>query len=110
MDVRRTVMSAVLAGAAPWLPAPAAAETLFGTLSGPGGPNAKLQLTCDRAVAHSAADAAGSYRITVAGRGRCRLQVGNMPPPGELVFVYEDATRYDYEVSVVNGLAHIERR
>ena len=110
MRVHRTMMAAAVAGAGAWLPAGAHAETLFGTLSGPAGPGATLQLTCDRAVAHSQADAAGSYRITVAGRGRCHLQVGSMPPPGELVFVYEDATRYDYEVRTVNGLTRIERR
>lgn len=110
MELQRTVMSAVLVGACGALPVGAAAETLFGTLSGRAGAKATLQLTCDRAVAHAAADAAGSYRITVAGRGRCHLQVGNMPPPGELVFVYAEPTRYDYEVSTVNGLAHIERR
>ena len=101
-------VAAAAAGFAPW--APAAAETLYGTLTGPGGPNGRLVLTCERASARAVADAAGSYRITVNGRGRCRLQVNNMPPPGELVFVYEDPTRYDYEVTVVNGVARIERR
>jgi hypothetical protein len=88
----------------------AAAETLYGTLTGPAGPNARLVITCDKATAHAIADKAGSYRLTVNGHGRCRLQVDNMPPPGELVFVYEDPTRYDYEVTVVDGIARISRR
>ena len=33
-----------------------------------------------------------------------------MPAPGELVFVYDEPTRYDYEVTVVEGVARIERR
>ena len=88
----------------------AAAETLYGTLTGPAGPNARLAITCDKAAAHAIADQAGSYRITVNGHGRCRLQVNNMPPPGELVFVYEEPTRYDYEVTAVDGIARISRR
>jgi hypothetical protein len=67
-------------------------------------------ITCDRATAQAMADNAGSYRLTVNGHGRCHLQVNNMPPPGELVFIYDEPTRYDYEVSVVDGVAHIERR
>jgi len=108
MRIHRTVMPAAIAGA--FVAMPVAAETLYGTLTGPGGPRAALQLTCDRAVARAVADAAGSYRITVAGRGRCHLLVGNMAAPGELVFVYDEPTRYDYEVHAVGGVARIERR
>ncbi len=108
MDPRHLVAMLLAGGAC--VASPAAAETLYGTLTGPGGPNGRLVLTCERVSAHAVADAAGSYRITVNARGRCHLQVNNMPPPGELVFVYEEPTRYDYEVSAVNGIAHIERR
>ena len=110
MDTRHLVMTIAVGGACVALSTPAAAETLYGTLTGPGGPNAKLLLTCERVAARAVADNAGSYRITVNGHGRCHLQVNNMPAPGELVFVYEDPTRYDYEVTVVSGAAHIERR
>ncbi len=110
MDIRHLVTTIAIGGACIALSSAAAAETLYGTLTGPGGPNAKLLIACDRAAARAVADNAGSYRITVNGHGRCHLQVNNMPPPGELVFVYEEPTRYDYEVTVVNGVAHIERR
>ncbi len=110
MDRGRLVAGAAIGATGIALCAPAWAETLYGTLTGPGGPNGRLVLTCDRAVARAVADAAGSYRITVNGRGRCHLQVNNMPPPGELVFVYEEPTRYDYEVTAVGGAARIERR
>ena len=36
--------------------------------------------------------------------------LNNMPEPGELVFVYEEPTRYDYEVTAVDGVARIVRR
>jgi len=110
MRTRHLVTTLAVGGACMALSSGAAAQTLYGTLTGPGGPNAKLLITCDRVAARAVADNAGSYRITVNGRGRCHLQVNNMPPPGELVFVYEDPTRYDYEVTVVSGFAHIERR
>ena len=109
MDTRHLVATSV-AAAGLALSSAAAAETLYGTLSGPAGPNARLVITCDKAAAHAIADKSGSYRLTVNGHGRCRLQVNNMPPPGELVFVYEEPTRYDYEVDVVDGIARIERR
>ena len=110
MEPRHLAAAIAMVGAGVALPLAASAETLYGTLTGPGGPNAKLLLTCERVVARAAADNAGSYRITVNGRGRCHLQVNNMPPPGELVFVYEEPTRYDYEVTVVDGIARITRR
>lgn len=109
MDPRHLVATSV-AAAGLALSSAASAETLYGTLSGPAGPNARLVLTCDKVAAHAIADKSGSYRVTVAGHGRCRLRVNNMPEPGELVFVYEEPTRYDYEVTAVDGVARIERR
>ncbi len=106
----RHLVATSVAAAGLALSSAAGAETLYGTLSGPAGPNARLVITCDKASAHAIADKAGSYRLTVNGRGRCRLQVNNMPAPGELVFVYEEPTRYDYEVTAVDGVARIERR
>jgi hypothetical protein len=110
MDIRRLIAPAAVAAASIALPATAAAETIYGTLTGPAGPNGRLTLTCERGAASAVADRSGSYRLTVAGRGRCHLRVNNMPPPGELVFVYDEPTRYDYEVTVVGGVARIERR
>ena len=106
----RHLVAPSLAAAGLVVSSAAAAETLYGTLTGPAGPNARLAITCDKAAAHAIADKAGSYRLTVNGRGRCHLQVNNMPPPGELVFVYEEPTRYDYEVTAVDGIARISRR
>lgn len=110
MEPLHLVATRLVASACMALPAAAAAETLYGTLTGPAGPHAQLVITCDRTTARAAADNAGSYRLTIAARGRCRLLVNNMPAPGELVFVYDEPTRYDYEVSLVNGVTHIERR
>ena len=110
MDTRHLAAAIALAGACAALSTAAAAETIYGTLTGPGGPHARLVITCGRASAHAEADYAGSYRLTIDGRGRCHLQVNNMPAPGELVFVYDEPTRYDYEVIVVEGVARIERR
>lgn len=109
MDIRRFVAPAAMAGAFA-LPATAAADTIFGTLTGPDGANATLVLACERAVADATADKSGSYRITVNGRGRCHLRVNNMPQPGELVFLYDEPTRYDYQVTKVGGVTRIERR
>jgi hypothetical protein len=110
MDIRRFVAPAATAGAFIALPGIASADTIFGTLTGPDGPNATLALACEHAVANANADRYGSYRITVAGRGRCHLRVNGMPAPGELVFLYDEPTRYDYEVSKVGGVTRIERR
>lgn len=77
------------------------AETIYGTLtsSNSGAPlSADLRLNCGNVSAQASADSHGSYRLTVAARGRCYLMVGNMPAPGELVFVYEEPTRYDFAV------------
>jgi hypothetical protein len=110
MDTRRLVAPAAMAGALIALPVTAVADTIYGTLTGPEGPNATLVLACERAEASASADKSGSYRITVNGRGRCHLRVNSMPAPGELVFVYYEPTRYDYEVTKVGGVTHIERR
>ena len=109
MEPRHLVATSLAAAGLAWSSA-AAAETIYGTLTGPAGPNGRLVITCGQTAAHAIADKAGSYRLTVNGHGRCRLQVDNMPPPGELVFVYEEPTRYDYEVTVVDGIARIARR
>lgn len=109
MESRHLVATSLAAAGLACSPG-ASAETIYGTLTGPSGPNGRLVITCDKAAAHAVADKAGSYRLTVNGRGRCHLQVNNMPPPGELVFVYEEPTRYDYEVTAVDGIARISRR
>jgi len=93
------------------LSSPAAgAETIYGTLTGSDGPSAHLTLTCGAVTAEAHADSRGSYRVTINGGGRCHLQVGNMPAPGELVFVYDEPTLYDYEVTQVDGVTQISRR
>jgi hypothetical protein len=95
------------------LGAPAAAETIYGTLAGNGGPaRAHLVLTCGGVSAETDTDAHGSYRLTIGAKGRCQLQisVGNAQAPSELVFVYDEPTRYDYEVQTGAGSAHIVRR
>jgi len=110
MDIRRFVAPAVLAGALALPDLAVAANTIYGTLTGPGGPGASLVLACERATATANADGAGAYRLTVNDRGRCHLRINDMPPPGELVFVYDDATRYDYEVTKSGGVTRISRR
>ena len=110
MDIRRLVAPIAVGVACIALPATAVADTIYGTLTGPAGPRSTLTLTCEHAVASAVADSSGSYRVTIAGRGRCYLRVDNMPAPGELVFLYEEPTRYDYEVTKAGGVTHIERR
>jgi len=91
-------------------PAPAADEVIFGTLTGSNGPNAHLTLTCGAAIGQADADSHGSFRVFVKGGGRCHLQVNDMAAPGELMFVYDEPTRYDYEVTKVDGVTQISRR
>ena len=110
MDIRRFVMLAMLVGVLVLSGFAVVANIIYGTLTGPDGLNASLVLACDRATVTANADKAGSYRLTVNDRGRCHLRVNNMPAPGELVFVYEDATRYDYEVTKAGGVTRISRR
>ena len=87
----------------------ASAETIYGTLSGTDGANETLTLTCGDITAATTSDSYGSYRLTIKAGGRCHLQVGNMPAPGELVFVYSEPTLYDYAVTEVDGVTQIAR-
>ena len=80
--------------------ASAVSQTIYGTISeGNNRPlrNQNLKLTCEGGTAQATTDEKGSYRLTVrAAPGRCRLEVGKMHV--ETVFLYQEPTRYDYEV------------
>ena len=108
-DIRRLVVAATVAGACIALPTVAAAEPIYGTLTGPAGPNSTLTVTCGNVTASVQADRSGSYRLNVKARGRCTLRIGDMQQD-ERIVIYDQPTRYDYEVTKVNGRTQIERR
>lgn len=90
---------------------PAAAATIYGSLSQPGGqPLAQtaLELRCGNEVSQGKTDARGSFRFTVPQTGRCELRVAG---GGEVqVIVYNEPTRYDYELRRVDGRPVLARR
>ena len=90
--------------------APAAfAETIYGTLSGPEGPNRKLMVVCGNVAQNGQADKSGSYRLTVKARGRCVLRIQDVQQDLPIV-LYEQPTRYDYEVTKVGNVFRVEGR
>lgn len=89
---------------------PAWAATIYGSLSqgGQALANARLELQCGGDTTSGQTDARGSYRFTVKLTGRCELRVagGGVAP----VIVYNEPTRYDYDLRRVDGRAVLVRR
>ena len=76
---------------------PAAAATIYGIIHEGGGPaaSAPVTLSCGGAQTRTNTDGRGTYRLTVARPGRCSLDVRGVSVP---VILYEDPTRYDFEI------------
>jgi hypothetical protein len=97
-------LALVLAGAGQ-----VAAATIFGIIQAGQQPvaNTSVSVACPGAEGRSTTDARGTYRLTVARTGRCTLQVRGAAAP---VILYEEPTRYDFELVGGGAQARLMRR
>src|SRR5262245_24263898 len=75
----------------------AAAATIYGIIVERGRPagNAPVMLSCSGAPARTSTDERGTYRLTIARSGRCTLDVRGATAP---IILYDEPTRYDFEI------------
>ena len=101
---RATFVAAALLGAGQ-----AGAATIYGALSEGGQPvaGAALELKCGADASAAKTDARGAYRFTVSQSGKCELRVAGAVAP---IILYNEPTRYDYEVRRAGGTATLVRR
>ena len=71
-----------------------------------------LTLTCAHATGTTTTipGSGGTYRLFVKDKGRCHLVVNDMAQPGELVFVFDEGTQYNYVVKGTGADMQLERR
>lgn len=86
----------------------ALAATIYGTLTSGGQPlAAELTLQCGDRSLPGRSDARGAYRFTVERTGSCELRVAGATTP---VVVYNEPTRYDYDLRRSGNTAALVRR
>lgn len=87
----------------------ALAATIYGALSEGGQPvaGAPLELKCGAEASAAKTDARGAYRFTVNQSGKCELRAAGAVAP---IILYNEPTRYDYEVRRAGGTATLVRR
>lgn len=86
-----------------------AAATIYGTIREGDRPleNAKIELLCAGKRVSQQTDARGTYRFTISQTGRCRLEIEGGSAP---VIVYDEPTRYDFEIRQEGGRRRLIRR
>lgn len=101
---RATIVAAALLGAGH-----AVAATIYGALSEGGQPvaGAPLELRCGAEASAAKTDARGAYRFTVGQTGKCELRAAGAVTP---IILYNEPTRYDFEVRRAGGNATLARR
>ena len=103
-----TVMAATVAVLA--LSREADAATIFGAIHQGGQPvaNAPVALVCRGAeAARTTTDARGAYRLTANQTGRCTIEVRGGSTE---VSLYQDPTRYDFNLVGAGGQLRLDRR
>ena len=85
------------------------AATIYGTIRQGGRPlpAVEVELVCDGRRAAGQTDSRGTYRFTVSRTGRCQLGVQGASAP---VILYDEPTRYDFEVRREGGRQRLIRR
>jgi hypothetical protein len=85
------------------------AATIYGTLQEGGQPlsNLKVDLQCQGRRDSRQTDARGTYRFTVSWTGRCELSARG---GSSTVILYNEPTRYDFEIRQVGGRPSLIRR
>ena len=91
------------------LPSEVGAATIYGMLEEAGRPLAGLQidLQCEGGRDSTQTDARGTYRFTVGWTGRCELRARG---DSSTVILYNEPTRYDFEIRQVDGRPRLIRR
>ena len=87
-----------------------AAATIYGTIQASKQPvgNAPVSLACPGETKPGTTDARGTYRLTVGRPGqRCTFQVRGASAP---VILYEEPTRYDFELAGGGAQPRLIRR
>jgi hypothetical protein len=110
MANRATMLKAAAVAFTLFVPAEAAAATIYGMISQGNQPvaNTPVVLVCGGSEAAKAAtDARGTYRLTTSKTGRCTLKIGAGSTD---VILYQDPTRYDFEVTGAGAQTHLNRR
>ena len=81
---------------------PLAAATIYGTIQEGNQPlsTTPVVLSCSGAEATTNTDQRGNYRLTLNRTGRCILKVGG---GSAQVAVYDDPTRYNFEIARSGG-------
>jgi hypothetical protein len=87
----------------------AVAATIYGALSegGQAVVGAPLELKCGADASAVKTDARGAYRFTVNQTGKCELHVAGAMAP---IILYNEPTRYDYEIRRAGGTTTLVRR
>ena len=100
-----TTLALTLAGGA----GQAAAATIYGIIQAGNQPvaNTPVSVACPGADGQATTDGRGTYRVTVARTGRCTLQVRGATAQ---VILYEEPTRYDFELQGAGAQARLLRR
>ncbi len=85
------------------------AATIYGALSEGGQPvaGAAVELKCGADASAAKTDARGAYRFTVSQTGKCELRAAGAVAP---IILYNEPTRYDYEIRRAGGSASLVRR
>jgi hypothetical protein len=97
MPTLHTCLRLLLLGAAWAAAGPVSAAAVFGNLSRAGQPlaGAELRLECPGGKATGKADASGNFNLSVPGKGRCALFVGDKTA---VVVLGAEPARYDFDV------------
>jgi len=92
-----------------YIPSEVAAATIYGTIHQNNQPlrNTEVILDCGKGPVPAKTDDRGTYRLTSNHTGRCNLRVGTAN--GEVV-LYQDPTRYDFEIISTGGQARLNRK
>lgn len=70
----------------------------------------KLTLTCGTASAEATTDKQGSFRITVAGSGKCKVTAAyEKQTPSIEVVLFDQPTRYRFVLELVEGKYVLKR-
>src|SRR5262245_5236698 len=101
--------TAATLGLALAFPTQVGAATIYGTLQEGGQPlaNLKVDLQCQGGRDSRQTDARGTYRFTVGWIGRCELSARG---GSSTVILYNEPTRYDFELREVGGRPSLIRR
>jgi hypothetical protein len=109
MTLRMALTTAATLGLALIVPSQVGAATIYGTMQEGGKPlgDLRVDLQCEGERDSKQTDARGTYRFTVSWIGRFELRARGGSSP---VVLYNEPTRYDFEIRQVDGRPRLIRR